>query len=267
MISLLKLFRYFSEQDSKILDEYLGTIEVVSTTGADLYNAVNECLAKFDLDCTNIIGFGSDGANNVSGANNSVWSRLKEASPGIVQLKCVCHSLALAVEHAFDLMPSNIGYLLSEIPGHFSKSSLRRADYQELFVTMNPDLEITSYPTPFQKFSKTRWLVRGKVLYNILVNWDNLTAYFDLSVKNAPAAQRYKMREILNMLKDEKNRLYFTFLTPIVQEFESLNSMFQASNPNIDDLHEQLTVHYKALRRRVYEQVAGRDKLLHVKVN
>jgi len=50
MISLLKLFRYFSEQDSKILDEYLGTIEVVSTTGADLYNAVNECQAKFDLD-------------------------------------------------------------------------------------------------------------------------------------------------------------------------------------------------------------------------
>ncbi len=48
----------------------------------------------------------------------------------------------------------------------------------ELFKTMNPDDEKKGTPLPFEKLSKTRWLVRGKVLGNILANWHELTAYF-----------------------------------------------------------------------------------------
>ena len=131
--------------------------------------------------------------------NNSIWSRIKEVSPGCVQLKCVCHSLALIMEHAFTCIPSTIGFLLTEIPAHFSMSSLKRDEFMQLFFTMNPDHQ--GFPTPLEKFCKTRWLVRGKILYNILVNWEELLAYFQLIMDTAPPGQRMKIRQIYQTLK------------------------------------------------------------------
>ena len=33
-------------------------------------------------------------------------------------------------------------------------------------------------PLPFEKSSSTRWLVRGNIMYNVLVNLKELEAYF-----------------------------------------------------------------------------------------
>jgi hypothetical protein len=33
-------------------------------------------------------------------------------------------------------------------------------------------------PLPFEKPSFTRWLMRGKVMFNMLINWEELKAYF-----------------------------------------------------------------------------------------
>jgi uncharacterized membrane protein YbaN (DUF454 family) len=46
---------------------------------------------------------------------------------------------------------------------------------------MNPATEFKPQRTsslPFEKPSFTRWLVRGKVMFNILINWEELKAYF-----------------------------------------------------------------------------------------
>jgi hypothetical protein len=94
-----------------------------------------------------------------------------------VQHKCICHSLALCIQHAVSKLPSNIGFLLSEIPSWFRHSELRREAYQELFRVMNTATEFEPNP-PFETPSFTRWLVRGKVMFNILMNWEELKAYF-----------------------------------------------------------------------------------------
>jgi len=69
----------------------------------------------------------------VHGCNNSVWSRLKTVCPFCVQLKCICHSLALCIQYAVSKLPSNNGFLLSEIPNWFHHSELRREAYKKLF--------------------------------------------------------------------------------------------------------------------------------------
>lgn len=51
----------------------------------------------------------------------------------MVLMRCVCHSLALCIQKAFEKMPSSIGYLLAEIPRWFCKSPLGRHDYSQLF--------------------------------------------------------------------------------------------------------------------------------------
>ena len=55
-------------------------------------------------------------------------------------MKCVCQSLALCVQHAFEVMPSDVGYILSVIsPSWFSNSDFRRTEYQSLFEAFEID--------------------------------------------------------------------------------------------------------------------------------
>ena len=79
--------------------------------------------------------------------------------------------------------------------------------------------------------------MKGKVLYNILVNWEKLSAYFTTvqCSKNVRGDVRYKAKLIKEILLDRVNYLYFVFATPLVQEFEKVNALFQCTN---GDPHE-----------------------------
>lgn len=249
------VIRYFSESRCKIATEFGGLVPVVGGTGSDIFLALNTLLEKIGLTLSDCVGFASDGASSMTREHNSVWSRVRQQSPYCQLNKCVCHSLSLCVEKAFDKLPSSLGYLLHEIPKWFSKSIIRREKYKELFLVMDPNEERRGTPLPFQKLSNTRWLVRGKVLYNILVNWEELQAYFAVALPVADASCRYKAREILNMLKDPFNKLYFHFVTPVVTEFERVNAHFQATDGDPQELLRELVLHHKSLQDRVVDRM------------
>nr|XP_012563314.1 unnamed protein product [Hydra vulgaris] len=179
--------RYYSDEQKSVIDDFLGLAAVISTTGADLFAVLETKLTSVGLPLKNCIGYSSDGASNVIGFHNSVWSCVQAVSPNCILMRCTCHSLNLIVQHSFELMPSSVGFLLSEIPSFFSKSSIRREEFKVLFQTMDPSNERTGTPSPFQKYSATRWLVRGKCLYNLMVNWYELKAYFLCAEAQAPA--------------------------------------------------------------------------------
>ena len=246
--------RYFSEKERTVMTAFLELVEIVHATGESMFNALNDSLSKVGLDFKDCIGFGSDGVSAMVGEWNSVWSRVREVSPHCVLIKCICHSLALCVQHAFEKMPSNLGFMLKEIPKWFSNSVIRREDFKDLIKVMDPNEEEHGKSLPFEKLSATRWLVRGKVLYKILVNWEELKAYFSVTEPSCSSAVRYKARTILNMLKDDINFLYFHFLTPVVSEFERVNAFFQATNGDPDVCLKELCLYYTSLHNRVYNE-------------
>jgi len=52
-------------------------------------------------------------------------------------------------------------------------------------------------PLPFEKPSATRWLARGKILFNMLMSWHELKAYFVSAEANETRPDaRYKARLI-----------------------------------------------------------------------
>jgi len=106
-------------------------------------------------------------------------------------------------------------------------------------------------PLPFVKMSTTRWLVRGNVLNNLLLNWEELKAYFASAEQIGGADARYKARMIRSMLFDNVNYLYMTFLAPIVSEFDRVNSTFQAPKADPQYLINELTLHYRSLYNSV----------------
>ena len=147
----------------------------------------------------------------------------KNESPNCILFKCVCHSLALCVQKDFDKLPSSLGYLLNEVAAWFSKSSIRHEDYKQLFESMKEmeenaeETEETTSCTesaklPFMKASTTRWLVRGKLIQNMINNWDCLRAYFTAVEISAGQDSHCKARYIKEMFHDDFNYLYFAFL-------------------------------------------------------
>lgn len=94
------------EGNDNIKDHLLALIPVEEATGAALFNHIITFFEKFQIPYKeNCIGFASDGANNMMGANNSVVSRLREAIPNIFILKCICHSFALCASYACEKLP------------------------------------------------------------------------------------------------------------------------------------------------------------------
>ncbi|KAG7171889.1 hypothetical protein Hamer_G000820, partial [Homarus americanus] len=94
-------------------------------------------------------------------------------------------------------------------------------------------------PLPFQRHTCTRWLVRGKVIYNILLNWEELKAYFAVAVPRADTSYHYKAREILGMLEDPVNLLYFHCVT---------------NHADPEELVSELVLHHKSLQDRILDR-------------
>ena len=120
-----------------------------------------------------------------------------------------------------------------------------------------------SVPSPFTKFSQTRWLVRGKVLYNLKVNWEELKAYFMCALENAGSDVQYKLRTIFQELNNERNLMYVIFLVPVIQKFECVNSKFQTSG-EVDCPIQDLVLLHKVLKARIFDTNGHRLKLENI---
>ena len=209
--------------ESKVVTVFLGLYQTIHTTVAGVFSVIENCIAGYDLVIENMIGFGCDGASSMVGSHNSVFSRIQAANPHTVLMKCVCHSLALwvCVQHAFEVIPSDVGYILSVISSWFSNSDICQTECQSLFEAFEIDDEdstlfgsvCASVAMPFVKFSKTRWLIRGRVIAIILSHWEPLKQYFATVLHHCPVAARKKAKMIHSVLSDDANDLFYLFKT------------------------------------------------------
>lgn len=82
----------------------------------------------------------TDNASTMVGVNNGVFSKLKEefGLNKLVLIRCVCHSLQLAISTASkETMPRSVEFLLRETYSWFSHSSNRQIQYKKIFQIIN----------------------------------------------------------------------------------------------------------------------------------
>ena len=66
--------------------------------------------------------------------NNSVYMKLKQDVPNDVLVKCVCHSLQLAMSFsAKECLPRNLEFMVQETYNWLSKLSSRQLAYTDIF--------------------------------------------------------------------------------------------------------------------------------------
>ncbi|KAK0076644.1 hypothetical protein PV325_005069 [Microctonus aethiopoides] len=108
----------------KDLTTYIGLMEINTGNAATLVDILKTQFIKYFLPLENLIGIGGDRTKVMVGQNNSVSTILKNTSnQELVTFKCVCHSLQLASEHAFKLLPTYSDFHVRESHNSFSLSS------------------------------------------------------------------------------------------------------------------------------------------------
>ena len=76
-----------------------------------------------------MFGSSADTTNVMFGCNNSI-SRVKDAIPSCIVLKCVCHSTAFSF-HASKTLPRNIDWLIQDMYNYFLQSAKQIVEFKE----------------------------------------------------------------------------------------------------------------------------------------
>lgn len=194
-----------------------------------------ESFRRRDIPPENIIGFESDGCNVLMGKNNSVASRFRETCPGIIILKCICHSAHICASEACKELPRICEDLAINVFTFLHRSAKRQCTLGQFqtFLDIKPHKILHS--------SQTRWLLLEAVVKRILEQWSALKLYFNdtyLSQK-LPATE-----QIYHGLNDPIVKLYFNFLAWILPKFTDFNKDFQTENVVITNLHDKMCTIY-----------------------
>lgn len=117
-----------------------------------------------------MIGIGTDNATVMTGTNNGLHALLKYAIyiENLVLVRCVCHSLQLALSHASEgTLPRNVEFLIRETYNWFRHSSNRRLYYKSIYQTIN----CSSEPLLIPQMCNTQWISIEPAVNRILEQW------------------------------------------------------------------------------------------------
>ncbi|KAK3911427.1 Zinc finger protein 862 [Frankliniella fusca] len=217
-----------------------GDIEAAreGATGDRLYQLLISAFTKKGIPLENFIGFASDGASVMLGVNNSVMTRLKESCPGIVIMRCVCHSLHLAARDASKALPRACEDLARNTYSFFKHSSKRVAQFAEF----QQYLEVAEHKMLL--LSVTRWLCLRENIDRILEQWEPLRLYLT-EARFEDSTHGTEM--LYSWLNDPQMKAYYLFLAWVLPKVSQMNAYFQHSKVVVTSLYEKMTSGYKEL--------------------
>ena len=241
---LCVLVRYCSEISRRIVTAFLGMIPLRSRSAEAIFQGISEFLSANNLPIENCIGLATDGCNVMCGRSNSVITKFKVINTNFIHIKCICHSLQLCSSYALKTLPRNVEFMVSETYNWFSHSVARQQKYKELYGKINVGEE----PLKILKMCDTRWLSIAPCVQRILDQFNVLKLHFCLS---KDVERNYTAELLYQMYNDIANKLYLTFLHPVLIDINRVNKLFQTEKCSPIRLVEDLVVLYRTILLRV----------------
>ncbi|KAI4455395.1 hat family dimerization domaincontaining protein-related [Holotrichia oblita] len=249
--------RYFDSTVGKITSRLFDLVEVfkddnIKATADHLYTLVCNTMKEKNVNMKNLIGFGADGCNTMFGEHNSFTSRLKKDFPGIITVKCICHSLHLCASTACEQLPAECEKLARNIYNFFKNSSNRQANFQQFQAFA--EVEVHKILKP----SQTRWLSIATVSQRILEQWYALKLYF---TDRWLGGHVVSSEEIYFALNDPFMELYYCFLSWVLPKISNINQYFQSDKIVILNLHRRMQEEFQDLLLSYlrYDYVTSRE--------
>jgi len=96
--------RYVDNSTFTIIEDFLGFVEMASTTGTAIKDAIKTEIEKVGLSFDFLRGQGYDGGSNMSGKNNGVQALILQEQPLAFYTHCFSHSLNLCLSKACEVV-------------------------------------------------------------------------------------------------------------------------------------------------------------------
>lgn len=123
-----------------MVSTFLSLVQLDAGDSNTIADSLRQELKRLGLNINKLIGIGTDNASVMVGSNQSVFTELKKDVPSLIVIKCVCHSVQLAVNSACTkFLPESLEYIVYESFNWFSKSSKRQTDYLKIYELINND--------------------------------------------------------------------------------------------------------------------------------
>nr|XP_039266528.1 uncharacterized protein LOC120341976 isoform X1 [Styela clava] len=230
------VIRYYSMRAHKIVTSFLGLLPL---DGGQPDFMVLNFLKQNRLDIGNCCGIATD-CNEEICEKNAIIAKILEYNPNIVHVKCMCHSLQICLSKAFRLLPRNLNFMIAETYTWFLHNSVRQQKYKNIYENISvadPVLKILQLPD-------TEWLSVAPCVNKILDNYDELKLYFQLAQSQENS---YTAEILFHMFDDPVNKLYLSFLQPIVNEFSRVYKQTELESGGAYRLGKEYLSLYKRL--------------------
>lgn len=228
--------KFYAEESQSVKTRLLGIVDVQGETAQCLFDALSSALNDRGLEIREMIGFAADTTNVMFGGNAGIVAKIKEVNPYCVFVKCMCHSVALAVSHSCKVLPRAIEQLVKDVYSYFSQSSKRQREFAEFQNFLNLDHH------KILRHYDIRWLSLHSCVNRILEQWSPLKLYFQGQYLE-DKKQHVSCEFLFNSFNDDIIKLYFYFLDfvlPITNKFTTLRPL---QFPNWTRTHQCIICH------------------------
>jgi len=223
----------------QVTEEMLNLISLKgTTTGEDIFNAIENCLCENSLDLENLSGISTDGAPAMIGKEKGAIKLLidkiesnNKSSNGtkrddLIIIHCLIHqqnlcAKVLSMNHVMQVVIKTVNYIRSHALQH-----RRFKDYLK---------ELDSEYGDVVYFSQVRWLSRGRCLRQFY----ELRNEIDLFMNN--------LKRPIPELRCDKWLLDLCFLVDIIEKLNQLNISLQGKNNLIIDSFNHINAFQKKL--------------------
>lgn len=143
----------------QIKEEFLGFIELSSSTGIAIKNEILKQMKNFGLSLGQVRGQGYDGGSNMSGRFNGVQALILEEQPLAVYTHCFSHGLNLCISKVCELSSiRNMVGIVGSVSNFLSSSAKRN----KILLDAIEDTDNVPVPkkTKLKAMCTTRWVER-----------------------------------------------------------------------------------------------------------
>lgn len=233
--SVLIVYVQYVDGDELKRDILMSTNLPTTTTGQDIFMAVDSYLTSYNLPYTNIVACCSDGAAAMMGRNKGFNSRLMEKAPDCVIFHCMLHRQALASKKLSRDLADTLATVVKVV--NFIKA---RPTNQRLFAQLCED---EAHQT-LLLHTEVRWLSRGKVLVRFLELQDKILEF----LRNQ------------NTLLEQLTDVFWiktAYLADIFTLYNETNKRLQGSESNILECKEAIDAFMRKLEYRAGKMSQG----------
>ncbi|UYV67081.1 hypothetical protein LAZ67_4003837 [Cordylochernes scorpioides] len=208
----------------KIVNNYFFCKELKQrTTGADIFELVDENVMKYNLRWENCVSVCTDGAPAMKGSRKGLIAHVIKKNPNIKFVHCMIHREMLVSKSVPPILVTTLDEVV-KVVNYIKSNALRSRIFSTFCEAMDSDYKNLLFHT------EVRWLSKGKVLNRFISMKNEIMAFIDNEEINFP----FMMSDVW--------WLRVSFLGDIFDKLNSLNLNLQGAQENIITISTKLKV-------------------------